>query len=62
MLKKAEIKAEPKKPIKRENPYKIGSTGYIAYESGYLDALEDVKKLLDPDNVKYTLTSEEWKE
>lgn len=60
MLKKVEVKAEPKKTTRRENPYKTGSTGYIAYECGYMDALEDVKKLLDPDNMKYTLSSEEW--
>ena len=58
MIEKIEVKAVPTKPVRRENQYKKGSTGYFAYESGYLDALEDMKKLLDPDNVRY-ITMEE---
>lgn len=63
-MNRVEVKAEPIKPVARNNPYKVGSACYIAYESGYTDALEDMKKLMDPKNMKMTIigTTEEWKQ
>lgn len=29
----------------KNNPWKVGSTAYIAYECGYSDALEEVQKI-----------------
>ena len=35
---------------RRENPYKLGSSCYIAYEAGYMDAIEDVNRMMEEES------------